>query len=163
MQCVLLRKLAVNAVINPLTAVYRVRNGALVATPSLAAEMAALTREIAAIVRAQFPTACLNLHDPDQLLATVTHVCHLTARNWSSMYVDATTLGHTTEISYIAGPLLAWARQHGVPHPHLAALADEILNAAPPRAAPTRSRATNPASPTRRAPHAAAAATERKE
>ncbi|KAJ3368105.1 2-dehydropantoate 2-reductase (Ketopantoate reductase) (KPA reductase) (KPR) [Allomyces arbusculus] len=157
-QGVLLRKLAVNAVINPLTAVYRVRNGDLVDNPSLAADMAAVTQEIAAILCAQFPTAYLDLHDPAQLLATVTHVCHLTARNWSSMYVDATTLGHTTEISYIAGPLLAWARQHGVPHPRLSALAHAILTAAPPRAAPTRSRATSPASPTRRAPRAAAAA-----
>ncbi|KNE62491.1 2-dehydropantoate 2-reductase [Allomyces macrogynus ATCC 38327] len=57
-QGVLLRKLAVNAVINPLTAVHRVRNGDLVDRPSLAAEVAALTREIAAIFHAHFPSHC---------------------------------------------------------------------------------------------------------
>lgn len=96
---VLLAKVAINAVINPLTAVHGVRNGDLFA-PSL--------REITAQVIEEVQRLLLAAGELE-IAATLPHrvraVCEMTAKNHSSMRVDMES-GKQTEIDAIVGWLL---------------------------------------------------------
>ena len=105
-----LMKLAVNAVINPLTAVHDCNNGALAEDPGLAREARELAREVDAIlarVRPDWPG-----HTGDRSLG----VARDTAANTSSMRSDYRA-GRPTEIDFINGWLLARARETGMPAP----------------------------------------------
>jgi 2-dehydropantoate 2-reductase len=113
-------KLAVNCVINPLTAVHGCRNGELAQRPELAAQVAALCDEVAAISRAAgFDTVAASLH------AGVAVVIAGTANNRSSMLQD---LMHArqTEIDYITGYLLQEAVRLGIDAPLNRALLEKI-------------------------------------
>jgi 2-dehydropantoate 2-reductase len=97
-------KLIINAVINPLTAVLKVRNGELLRSPSSEALMLALFKEGIAAARAN------QVDMPDNLWETILQVCKLTANNQSSMLQDI--LHHrSTEIDSINGTLLRIAEQ----------------------------------------------------
>jgi 2-dehydropantoate 2-reductase len=96
----LLAKLAVNAVINPLTAIHQVTNGALLTAP-LAEDTERLTREVQALLRAGGADQIA-----EALPARVSAVCSQTAENHSSMRVDVER-GRPTEIEAIAGWLLS--------------------------------------------------------
>ena len=96
----LLAKLAVNAVINPLTAIHQVTNGALLIAP-LAEDTERLTREVQALLRAGGADQIA-----EALPARVAAVCSQTAENHSSMRVDVER-GRPTEIEAIAGWLLS--------------------------------------------------------
>jgi 2-dehydropantoate 2-reductase len=89
-------KLAVNAGINPVTALARVENGALVDGPAndLAVEAA---REVAAVARA----GGIDLTD-DEATAAVERVAAATAANTSSMHQDVLA-GRRTEVDAISG------------------------------------------------------------
>lgn len=89
-------KLAVNAAINPLTALAGTRNGA-VADPPLADVAGAAAREVAAVARA----AGVDLAD-GRAVATTTEVARATADNRSSMARDVAA-GRRTEIDAING------------------------------------------------------------
>jgi 2-dehydropantoate 2-reductase len=98
-------KLIINTVINPLTAVLKVRNGELLRSPSCEALMLALFKEGIAAARAN------QVDIPDNLWETILQVCKLTANNQSSMLQDI--LHHrSTEIDSINGALLRIAEQH---------------------------------------------------
>jgi len=112
MESRLYQKLLINAVVNPLTAIYGVKNGELPKEPLRRAMMAALHRESAAILQ----DAGL-LHDPeeeswDRLMS----VCSKTAANESSMLRDVKS-GRLTEIQWINGGIRAIARQLNQPSP----------------------------------------------
>ncbi|SEB41573.1 2-dehydropantoate 2-reductase [Paenibacillus sp. GP183] len=98
-------KLIINAVINPLTAILKIRNGELLQTPSSKALMLALFSEGIAVARAN------QLDLPDELWETVLQVCKLTADNQSSMLQDIIH-SRSTEIDSINGTLLRIAEQH---------------------------------------------------
>lgn len=107
------RKLAVNCVINPLTALWDCPNGALKNHPH---EVAALCAEVAAVIERE------GLHtSADDIQYYVEQVIESTAENISSMLQDVRGLRHT-EIDYITGYLLKRARAHGISVPENAHL-----------------------------------------
>ncbi|MCL9812132.1 ketopantoate reductase family protein [Natranaeroarchaeum aerophilus] len=103
-------KLAVNAGINPVTALSRVRNGALgEEPPSEIARTAAV--ETARVARAEG----VDLAD-ETVRSRVDTVVDATARNHSSMYQDVLS-GRRTEIEAINGAILERAEGHGIDVP----------------------------------------------
>ncbi|GBF75459.1 hypothetical protein PA598K_03872 [Paenibacillus sp. 598K] len=104
------RKLLLNSVINPLTALFGVKNGELPDDPERLAVMRALHEEAAAVLqRAGLP---LDGDEWERLLA----LCRLTADNESSMLRDVRS-GRPTEIDWINGGVVALARQLGLETP----------------------------------------------
>ncbi|MFB6131623.1 MAG: ketopantoate reductase family protein [Salinigranum sp.] len=103
-------KLAVNAAINPTTALARVDNGAL-ASPAASDLVEPVTRETAAVARAEG----VDLTDDDAIEA-VRRVASATARNHSSMRQDVTA-GRRTEIDAITGYVVDRAGRRGVAVP----------------------------------------------
>lgn len=102
-------KLAVNAVINPLTALHNIANGQL-AQPEYQGQIQALNEEIAMLMRA------LNIQGVQDLAPRLTQVIDATAANYSSMHQDVTH-GRKTEIDYINGYLVNEAKRLGLSLP----------------------------------------------
>lgn len=93
-------KLAVNAAINPLTALLRVPNGALLDSPRALHLLHQTANEVAAVAAAQ--DIALPFDNAAQQAA---HIAHLTARNRSSMLQDVAR-GARTEIDAINGAVV---------------------------------------------------------
>lgn len=104
------QKLAINCAINPLTALYKLKNGDL-AGPRFADVLQQVCVEVADVMQAEGQPA-----SSDELLRRVMMVVELTADNYSSMYQDMEQ-GRETEIEAITGFLLAKAAQHGIAVP----------------------------------------------
>lgn len=100
-------KLAINAVINPLTALHQCPNGAL-AEPRFAALQQQLIAELALF----FSHAGIALNEA-QLTAAISTTIRATATNLSSMNRDLAA-GRRTEIDAISGYLLSEARRFGL-------------------------------------------------
>jgi len=104
------RKLAVNAAINPVTALARVPNGALETAPGV--ELAEpIAREVAATAR----EVGVDLSD-DGAVEAVAHVVAATAENESSMHRDVER-GRRTEVDVINGYVVERADENGVAVP----------------------------------------------
>ena len=116
---ILLAKTAVNAVINPLTAIHQVKNGALLKPELLSSTEAAIT-EVQHLLTAAGETVIANA-----LPSRVKAICQATAENDSSMKVDLTR-GDPTEIEWILGWLLTHLVSEPPATPVLQALYDEI-------------------------------------
>ncbi len=99
-------KLRVNALINPLTALYRCRNGELLTHAEAYPRMQALGQETDAILEA----AGYRFSTP--ALAAAEAVARRTAANYSSMYQDAQA-GRRLEIDYINVYLVRLAERLG--------------------------------------------------
>jgi 2-dehydropantoate 2-reductase len=113
-------KLAINCAINPLTAMHRCVNGDLSRRADLAAEVARLCDEIAAIsVAAGYPEAAQGVHE------NVARVIAATAANRSSMLQDVLA-GRRTEIDYITGYLLLVAGRCGIDAPRNRAVLESV-------------------------------------
>ncbi|WP_200552984.1 2-dehydropantoate 2-reductase [Kosakonia sp. LAM2021] len=111
------RKLAVNCVINPLTALHDCKNGDLRAFPE---EIHKVTHEVAAVIERE------GHHiSADDLLSYVNQIIENTAENISSMLQDVRAMRHT-ECDYITGYLLRRARAHGIAVPENARLYEMI-------------------------------------
>ncbi|GGH26465.1 ketopantoate reductase family protein [Paenibacillus segetis] len=104
------RKLMINAVINPLTALWRIPNGELLDTDERRDLLRQLCVEGEAIYRANG-----ILYDP-ALYEQILEVCRSTASNVSSMLNDVLQ-GAPTEVDFINGRLVEMARSKGVPAP----------------------------------------------
>jgi len=105
-----LGKLLANVCLNPVTALFRVRNGALRKPPySIFAETLAL--EAAPVLAAEG----LDLN-PREAIRRVMKVAQATAGNRSSMLQDVLA-GRRTENDHLTGALLRLAREHGVAVP----------------------------------------------
>lgn len=100
-------KLLVNACINPLTAILRIRNGELLQRTHARSLMRELVDEACMLARAlERPIDC------EQAWEKLVQVCKATSHNRSSMLQDISR-GHTTEIDAITGALLMEAeKQH---------------------------------------------------
>ncbi|MDG2460077.1 MAG: 2-dehydropantoate 2-reductase [Luminiphilus sp.] len=114
-ESVLLAKAALNAVINPLTALHRVANGALL-TPPLRDTTDKVIREIQMLLCAAGASAVA-----EALPSRVTEVCTVTATNHSSMRVDLES-GRRTEIDAIVG----WLLTELLPNPPATPLLSEL-------------------------------------
>jgi 2-dehydropantoate 2-reductase len=114
------RKLAVNSVINPLTALHDCRNGAVLELPGIDALLPALCAEVCAAANAE--GLALNAA---QLVDDVRHVCRVTAQNRSSMLQDIAAR-RLTEIDFINGYVVHKAAQYGLDCPQQRALYMQI-------------------------------------
>jgi 2-dehydropantoate 2-reductase len=104
-------KLVVNTAINPLTALLRIPNGALLERPGARLAMAALARETAAVATAL--GVPLPFADP---VSTAEDVARRTATNRSSMLQDVKR-GAPTEIDAICGAVVRAGEERGVRAP----------------------------------------------
>ena len=112
------RKLAVNAAINPLTALAGTTNAAIDRDPDLRAAAEALAGEVVAVANAAGVTI-----DRQEVLAAVRAVARATGENRSSMLVDLAS-GTRTEIDAINGAVVAEAARH-----RLNAPANQVMTA----------------------------------
>ena len=110
-------KLAVNAGVNPVTALSRVENGALSDGPAAGAARRA-ANEAARVARAEG----VELSDADAM-AALERVAEATAANRSSMLQDVSA-GRRTEVDAISGAVVERAARHGVDVPTNRTLAD---------------------------------------
>lgn len=121
---VLWHKLAVNAVINPLTAIHRVQNGAL-AGREYQSQVALLIEELLQVFQR------LGIPEPEGGLAyRIEQIILSTAANRSSMLQDLEA-GRRTEIDYITGTLLKVARPLKLALPTHETLYQQIKQAEP--------------------------------
>ncbi len=102
-------KLIVNAVINPLTAILKVKNGELIQNDHYYQLLKLIFDETADV---------LKISGRDEMLARVVRVCRQTGENESSMLRDVLS-GRQTEIDGIVGFLLKKAQEEMIPVPHL--------------------------------------------
>lgn len=122
-------KLAVNAAINPLTALLRVPNGFLIEHESLMEIMARAAREVAAVAEAQG----ITLPFPDAAERALS-VARGTSTNRSSMLQDVDR-GAPTEVEAICGAVARIARDLGISTPvnvRLCRLVRQVENGQPP-------------------------------
>ena len=112
-------KLAVNAILNPLTALYDVANGALYDDADIGREAAALAAEADTILGA------IDAAWPCDALARTQAVARATAGNTSSMRADLRA-GAITEIAAINGWLVAQADRLGLPAPAHRAIVQRV-------------------------------------
>ncbi|GIP20495.1 ketopantoate reductase family protein [Paenibacillus sp. J22TS3] len=106
------RKLLINAAINPLTAIWRVPNGELLATEMRRGLLLSLVRETLRI----YDEYGIQ-YDPD-MEEQVLGVCRSTSSNTSSMLKDVLS-GEITEIDQINGYLVKLAQARGIQAPTL--------------------------------------------
>ncbi|WP_182301750.1 ketopantoate reductase family protein [Cohnella cholangitidis] len=102
----ILRKLLVNAVINPLTAILRIRNGELIETTFRMNVMKSLFRETFDILSAY------GLKDEPASWDAVVRVCSATRLNESSMLQDVIAR-KPTEVDFINGAICRMAAEQG--------------------------------------------------
>ncbi|QDF67908.1 2-dehydropantoate 2-reductase [Shewanella sp. SNU WT4] len=114
------QKLAVNAAINPLTALHNCRNGEL-SDARFTGMITAVVTELVQVAAAD--GVALNYAE---LLARVYSVIALTANNYSSMQQDM-ALGRQTEIAAINGYIVARAQAHQLEAPQNQQLLAAIL------------------------------------
>ncbi|MBA3276405.1 MAG: 2-dehydropantoate 2-reductase [Chloroflexia bacterium] len=105
------RKLAVNAAINPLTALAGVENSVISTDPGLRAAAEAVAREVVAVGKATGVKIDLK-----EVLAAIDDVARATGDNRSSMLVDVES-GTPTEIDAINGAVVSEARRHAIKVP----------------------------------------------
>lgn len=116
-----IEKLIVNAMINPLSAIFNRKNGQLFNQPAIAYLMRLLLSEASVVVRSLPELASLPNLDSrfstSRLENMVKHVAEGTATNTSSMLQDVMA-GRETEIDYINGYIIRKGEQLGIHCPH---------------------------------------------
>lgn len=113
------QKLAINAVINPLTALYKVPNGKL-ATPRYQSLMTHLIDELRLVMNAE------GVRITSSTLSNIINsVIAGTAENISSMHQDVLK-GRKTEIDMITGYLLKVGKRHDIALPHHQRIYDKV-------------------------------------
>lgn len=117
-----LEKLAINAVINPLTVIFDCFNGELFNRPPIRALIRGLLAEISSVLRSILAPSTTALVDnsaaearfsPKGLEKTVEDAALKTAQNISSMRQDVRA-GRMTEIDYINGYIVKCGTEQGI-------------------------------------------------
>ena len=98
------KKLAINAVINPLTAIHKIKNGQL-SSSQYQSDVLEICTEIAKVM-----TASGYVTGTSELIRNVKHVIDATANNYSSMHQDI-TFNRQTEIEFINGYVVNIAKK----------------------------------------------------
>lgn len=120
LQIILWKKLAVNCVINPLTAIYQIKNGVL-AEQKYASEISQILKEWHKVALCNdIPVSLTEMHDG------VYDVIRNTAQNNSSMFSDIQAK-RKTEIQYINGFLVKAAQNAKIDTPVNHALVNKVL------------------------------------
>ncbi|MFS0871660.1 ketopantoate reductase family protein [Paenibacillus xylanilyticus] len=104
------RKLLINAVINPLTAIWRITNGELLQNEQRITVMRQLYDEAAAIYKANEIILDIDMWED------VLSICRSTATNTSSMLADVMH-GRRTEVESISGQIVSMAHRSGLTAP----------------------------------------------
>ncbi|MEM0127878.1 MAG: 2-dehydropantoate 2-reductase [Thermoplasmatales archaeon] len=102
------RKAAINAVINPLTAIFRVENGLIVEEPNIREVSMAATGELSVLFN--------KIGYKFDIWKDIVDTCSVTGRNLSSMLQDI-TMGRRTEIDSITGEILKMADKFDIKMP----------------------------------------------
>ncbi|UQZ32897.1 2-dehydropantoate 2-reductase [Paenibacillus sp. PK3_47] len=110
MDTMIYRKLLINAVINPLTAIWRIRNGELLASEERIQLMKELYKEAISVY-----DAC-GIRYEDGAWENILSVCRATSGNISSMLADVTAL-RATEVRWINGYIVDMGERCGVQVP----------------------------------------------
>jgi 2-dehydropantoate 2-reductase len=105
------QKLAINCVINPLTALYRCRNGELENHAKAITTMRTICTEVAAVMQAEGLAT-----NGEELFTLARQIARQTAANTSSMLADVLA-GKATEIDFMNGYVVNVALRHGIPTP----------------------------------------------
>ena len=112
-----IEKLAINAIINPLTVIFDCRNGELRFNFAITRVMRLLLSEISLVIRSlpelQDVPNLLVRFSPDRLEHLVVSIAERTASNNSSMLQDV-RLGRTTEVDYINGYIIQRGEELGI-------------------------------------------------
>ncbi|KAF9888407.1 hypothetical protein FE257_008685 [Aspergillus nanangensis] len=112
-----LEKLALNSVINPLTAIMDCQNGELLYNYSFTRVMRLLLMEISSVICAlpelQGIPGIESRFSPERLRSLVTRLANQTAKNHSSMLQDVRA-GKTTEIEYMNGYIVRRGEELGI-------------------------------------------------
>lgn len=114
------RKLLINCVINPITALRNQCNGFIIGDPDARREAAAIIKE--GVAAAAGEGVILS---ETEMLEALEKVCTVTAGGRSSMLQDIQA-GRRTEIDFINGAVAAAARRHRLPAPVNQSLTDRI-------------------------------------
>lgn len=104
------RKLLINAVINPLTALWRIPNGELLTSPERVRLMKQLYNEGIAVYEAA------GIPYGSGLWEWILSVCQSTSGNTSSMLKDVMD-GRTTEVAWINGSIVRLGQKYGISVP----------------------------------------------
>lgn len=118
------QKLAVNAVINPLTALHQCKNGEL-SNSKYTAAIELLVEEFVLVAKASGQD-----FSPDAIQSRVAQVIRQTAENYSSMQQDFAK-GRRSELEHITGFLLKQAEQHQLQLPAHQAIYQLLLQKSP--------------------------------
>ncbi len=114
------RKAALNACINPLTALLNCRNGELLTRPAAMRLLPALYDELSAVLNSVDASMTA-----DELSSSVARACQMTANNFSSMQQDLQA-GRETEIDAIVGAFIRQAQHINSPLSAMSVLYDAI-------------------------------------
>ncbi|CZF77345.1 2-dehydropantoate 2-reductase [Grimontia celer] len=120
-QTALWQKLAVNCMINPITALRQCQNGELL-SDGLQGQLNTLSEEIARVMQAEGLITA-----PSEVLKRALQVAKATAKNHSSMNRDVHFKRHS-EIEFITGYLISRAESHDIAVPENRALYQAIKN-----------------------------------
>ena len=104
----LLVKLYVNSVINPITSIYQVKNGALLEDDVIRAHALKLTKQLHPLIKQLTPNETW-----ETIWQKIAMIAENTKKNLSSMYQDLLNK-KPTEIEFITGYLLRISDQHGL-------------------------------------------------
>ncbi|MBS4207725.1 2-dehydropantoate 2-reductase [Bacillus sp. FJAT-50079] len=115
-EAILEQKLIVNAIINPLTALFQVKNGKLLTNPSYLALLHILYEEI---------IPCFPKIKENMTIKEVERICRSTSDNQSSMFKDIEE-GRRTEIDAILGYVLKRGAEMGRKLPNVSFLYESI-------------------------------------
>lgn len=110
MDVMIYRKLLMNAVINPLTALWRIPNGELLSSPERIRLMQQLYDEGIAVYEAG------GIPYGSRLWEWIVTVCESTSGNTSSMLKDVMD-GRTTEVAWINGSIVRLGHKYGISVP----------------------------------------------
>lgn len=105
-------KLLINSVINPLSALMRINNGALPSVPRAQFLISQLLTEGIAVAK----SVDIDL-EYEKVYAQIVEVCERTSANTSSMLADVLA-GRQTEVDYINGKIIEWAELSSLETPH---------------------------------------------
>ncbi|KAI9765937.1 MAG: hypothetical protein M1840_007078 [Geoglossum simile] len=127
-----LQKLAVNAIINPLTVIFDCFNGELFHNTAIRVLIQAIISELSAVIHAIITSRNGNLDpaisarfSPENLEKIISGVGAKTAKNISSMRQDVRA-GRMTEIDYINGYIIAQGAEYGIKCPQNSKLMDLV-------------------------------------